>query len=177
VFHAAWINGETGVMQLWHTSFRVAPALATEVRSRETGGPDKPPASETAPPGMEDVTRDIRFVVTKTHLDFTKRTYTITVAVENRSSRPLSGPLQAVMRHFLDAEDNGLGLRNLAIANADGGGAGIGATWGFEVSGGVLAPGAKSTPRILRFTFEGGVPEFPEGFLSPGFRVYARGNR
>jgi hypothetical protein len=27
VFHAAWINGKTGVMQLWYTSFQVAPEI------------------------------------------------------------------------------------------------------------------------------------------------------
>src|SRR6185436_18847951 len=78
VFHAAWINGETGVMQLWLTSFRVAPALAADVRSRRAGGPGKPSAGDAAPPGMEDVTHDVRFVVTKTRLDFTERTYAIT---------------------------------------------------------------------------------------------------
>jgi hypothetical protein len=113
-------------------------------------------------------------VVTNTNLDFTKHTYTVTLEIENRSGRPLRGPLRAVMRHLLDADHNGLGLQNLTVANADSGGPGIGATWVFEVTSGILARGARSKPRVLVFTFEGGIPEFPEGELAPGFRVYGR---
>lgn len=174
VFHAAWINGETGVMQLWYTSFAVAPALAAEVRSRTSAVAGSPAARDPLPEGMEDVTRDVRFTVTSTELDFSRRTYTVTLEIENQGGRPLYGPLRAVMRHFLNAMDDGLGLQNLAVANADSGGRGVGAVWVFEVPGGVLAPNARSSPRVLQFTFAGGVPEFPEGYLSPGFRVYGR---
>jgi hypothetical protein len=172
VFHAAWINGETGVMQLWYTSFRAAPALVAGLRT--SGATNTSTGRDSPPPGMEEVTHDVRFVVTKTNLDFSKRTYTIIIEIENRSRRPLYGPFRAVMRHFLDADSNGLGLRNLAVANADSGGSGIGATWVFEVPGGILAPGARSKPREMLFTFDGGIPEFPEGELAPGFRVYGR---
>ena len=134
-------------------------------------------AVEPSPSGMEDVTRDIRFRVTNTRLDFAARSYTVVLEIENQSVRPLYGPFQAVMRHFLSPLDNGLGLKNLAAANADSGGPGVGAVWIFETPGGVLAPRARSAPRSVRFTFEGGIPEFPEGDLSPGFRVYGRAAR
>ena len=173
-FHAAWINGETGVMQLWHTSFRVKSALGAQLPSPTPSATDRPVASDQVPPGMKDVTRDVRFRVTNTKLDFVAHTYSVTVEIENQGTRPLYGPLRAVMYHFLDAMDNGLGLRNLAVANADGGGQGVGAVWMFEAPGGILAPGTRSKPRVLLFTFEGGIPEFPEGYLSPGFRVYGR---
>jgi hypothetical protein len=166
-FHVAWINGETGVMQLWYSSFRVDPALVGEAPSRMTATAEKVG-------GMEDITRDIRFRVTGTRLDFNAHSYTVTLDIENQSGRPLYGPLRAEMRHFLDGRDNGLGLTNLAAANADNGRPGIGAVWAFDVAGGVLAAGARSEPRVVRFTFEGGIPEFPEGYLSPGFRVYGR---
>jgi hypothetical protein len=52
MFHAAWINGETGVMQLWYTSFRVAPALTAELRSRTSTATDTSSISESVPPGM-----------------------------------------------------------------------------------------------------------------------------
>lgn len=125
------------------------------------------------PPGTVDVTRDIRLHVTGTRLDFAARQYSITVEIENQSGQPLHAPLSAVMRHFLDEGNNGLGLRNLAVANADSGGPGVGATWRFEAAGGVLAHGARTEPRTLLLTFEGGIPEFPEGYLCPGFRVLA----
>jgi hypothetical protein len=161
-------------MQLWYTSFQVAPEVAAQQLSRASPPTDRSPASDPVPAGMEEVTRDVRFRVTNTKLDFAARRYTITLEIENQSERPLCGPLRAVMQHFLDAMDNGHGLQNLAVANADSGGRGIGAVWVFEVPGGILAPRARSQPRVLSFTFEGGIPEFPEGYLSPGFRVYCR---
>jgi hypothetical protein len=172
VFHAAWISGETGVMQLWHTSFQIEPALVLQLRSRGVSATPNALASEPVPAGMEDVTHDVVFKVTNTKLDFAACTYSITLEIENQSGRPIYGPLRAVMLHFLNPRDNGLGLRNLAVANADSGGPGVGATWTFEVPGGVLAPGARSSPRLLRFNFEGGIPAIPEGYLMPGFRVY-----
>lgn len=174
VFHAAWINGETGVMQLWYTSFRVAPEVAAQQLSRTSPPTDREPASDPGPAGMEDVTHDVRFRVTNTTLDFAAHRYAITLEIENQSGRPVYGPLRAVMRHFLDAADNGHGLQNLAVANADSGGRGIGAVWIFEVPNGILVPGARTAPRVLLFTFDGGIPEYPEGYLSPGFRVYGR---
>ena len=173
-FHTAWINGETGVMQLWYASFRIAPGLVAELLSRTSVPADSAAIHDSVPPGMEQVTHDVRFRVTSTDLDFARRTYSITVEIENRSSRPLYGPMRAVMHSFLDTYNNGLGLRNLAAANADSGGPGVGAFWAFDVPGGMLAPGARSKPRVLLFNFEGGIPEFPEGSLSPGFRVYGR---
>lgn len=126
-FHAAWINGETGVMQLWHTSFSVAAGLVTDMRSRASAAASSAPVSGAASAGLEDVTRDVRFRVTDSDLDFTKQRYSITLEIENQS--------------------------------------------------GVLAPGGRTSPRVVRFSFEGGVPEFPEGYLSPGFRVYGRAAR
>lgn len=172
VFHAAWINGETGVMQLWHTSFQVAPAIVAAQRSVTSQSKDGPTTDKSIPAGMEDVTHDVRFVITKTNLDFSKNTYTVSLQIENQSGRPLRGPFRAVMQHFLDERDNGHGLKNLTVANADSGGRGVGAVWVFDVPGGILAPGTRTKERELLFTFEGGIPEFPEGFLSPGFRVY-----
>jgi hypothetical protein len=174
VFHAAWINGETGVMQLWYTSFQVAPEIAAQRIARTPPPTERAPASDPMPAGMEEVTREVRFKVTNTTLDFAARRYAITLEIENQSGRTLYGPLRAVMQHFLGVMDNGHGLRNLAVANADSGGRGIGAVWVFQVPGGILAPRARSQPRVLLFTFDGGIPEFPEGYLSPGFRVYGR---
>jgi hypothetical protein len=172
VFHAAWISGETGVMQLWHTNFQIEPALVSQLRSSGVSAMPNAVASEPIPAGMEDVTHDVIFKVTSTKLDFAAHTYSITLEIENQSGRAIYGPLRAVMIHFLDPLDNGLGLKNLAVANADSGGPGVGATWNFEVPGGVLAPGAQSSPRVVRLTFEGGIPAVPEGYLTAGFRVY-----
>lgn len=174
VFHAAWINGETGVMQLWYTAFKVAPALVAELRSRTSATTDASAVLESGPSGVEEVTHEVRLVVTKTNLDFTKRTYNVTIEMENQSARPLRGPLRAVMQHFLDEMDNAHGLKTLTVANADNGLRGAGAVWTFEVPSGILAPGARTKPRELLFTFEGGIPESPQGYLSPGFQVYGR---
>ena len=173
VFHAAWISGETGVMQLWHTSFEVEPALLSQLRSQTvpTSSANK---VEPPPAGLEDVTHDVIFQVTSTKLDFTAHTYTVTAVIENQSGRPIYGPLSAVMLRFLDPVDNGLGLKNLSAANADSGGKGIGASWAFDVANGVLQPGARSNERVLRFTFDGGIPPVAEGYLTMGFRIFGR---
>ena len=124
---------------------------------------------------MEDVTSDIRFHVANTRLDFATHSYSVTLQVENTSGRTLRGPFRAVMVQFLNARDRGGSLKNLAVANADTGGTGAGAAWVFEAPGGVLAPGGRSSPRVLRFSFEGGVPEVPDGeYLTPAFRVYGK---
>jgi hypothetical protein len=165
-FHAAWIAGDSGLLRLWYTGFTVNRALTATLR------PTSLPASSTS--GMTDVTRDVEFTVLDTDLDFATRTYSITVALQNKSDRPLNAPLRVEMRHFLDpTRDNGLGLRNLAAANADSGGRGVGASWVFAADGATLAPGSRTKPRVLRFTFDGGVPEFVQGYFAPGFRVYA----
>ncbi|MGH9713657.1 MAG: hypothetical protein ACRD5M_10200 [Candidatus Acidiferrales bacterium] len=171
-FHAAWISGQTGVMQLWHTSFSVVAKPTEQSRNEIVVGNDK-----TQAPGvsqeMEEVTRAVRFKVVGTHLDFTKHTYTVTVRLRNQGRRPLHGPLRAVMNSFLHSRDMGLGLKDLKVANADSRGQGQGAAWLFPVPGGVLAPGAASSRRTILFTFDGGIPDLPDGYLNPGFRVYA----
>lgn len=170
-FHAAWIAGEAGPMQVWYTGFTVDPAEVARVR-RATSPIARAPVT-TGRPGEIEVTRDVTFNVVHTKLDFASRRYAIVVVIENKSNRPLSAPLRAEMRRFLDpARHNGLGLRNLAAANADNGERGIGATWLFSTDEATLGPGARTKPRTLEFTFEGGVPEFPEGYLYPGFRIY-----
>ena len=174
VFHAAWINGETGMMQLWYTAFKIAPSLVAQLRSGTSPTTDASAVDKSEPAGMEEVTHEVRLVATKTNLDFTKRTYNVTIEMENQSARPLRGPFRAIMQHFLDDMDNAHGLKNLTVANADNGLRGVGAVWAFEAPSGILAPGARTKPRELLFTFEGGIPESPQGYLSPGFQVYGR---
>jgi hypothetical protein len=173
LFHAAWISGETGVMQLWHTSFEVEPTLISELRV-QTAPTSSGTQVEPPPAGFEDVTHDVVFQVTDTKLDFTAHTYTVTAAIENQSGRRIYGPVRAVMLRFLDPVDNGLGLKNISVANADSGGTGIGATWTFEVANGVLEAGSRSNERVLRFKFDGGIPPVAEGYLTLGFRVFGR---
>jgi hypothetical protein len=171
-FHAAWINGETGVLQLWYTSFRTSPAVVQRLSSRVAAS--NPAKSTADPPGMQDVTRNVRFSVVSTDLDFTRRTFAVTLQIENAGSQALRVPLRAIMRHFLDENDAGMGLSDLAAANSDNGEHGVGAAWDFRVPGGTLMPGARSEPRVLLFTFKGGIPDIPLGYLAPGFQVYAR---
>jgi hypothetical protein len=168
VFHAAWISGETGVMQLWHSTFQVEAALVLQLRSQGASSTPNVATAEPVPAGMEDVTHDVIFKVKSTKLDFAARTYSITLEIENQSGRPIYGPLRAVMLNL----DNRLGLKDLAVANADSGGPSVGATWTFDVPSGILAPGIRTASRVVRFTFEGGIPAAPEGYLAPGFRVY-----
>src|SRR4030095_13248390 len=101
--------------------------------------------------------------VENTKLDFASQSWTVTLRLENQSGRPLRGPFRAVMLRFLGDIDRGGGLKNLSVTNADSGGRGVGATWEFDIPGGVLAPKARTAPRTIRFSFEGGVPDVPDG--------------
>jgi hypothetical protein len=38
----------------------------------------------------------------------------------------------------------------------------------------VLAAKGKTAPKVLRFTFTGGVPREPDGYFAPTFRLLAR---
>jgi hypothetical protein len=96
--------------------------------------------------------------------------------VVNPTSRAFRGPIEVVVDRLTSQRDKAMGLDSFRVANGDGGGQGIGATWVFAVgSEGLLAPKAKTSPRVLRFSFTGGIPERPEGYFEPAFRVFARG--
>jgi hypothetical protein len=146
-FHLAWINGESGVMQLWHTRFTVDPASA-RVGVRRV-----------------DRSKDLSVEVSAPVLDFDGMSIGFTVRLKNRSPAPIAGPFTLVLSR-LDADFVGL-----AATNADNGIAGLGAAWTIA-PGGPLASGDTTEPRNLRWRFDGHIPG-PQTGLDP-FRAVFR---
>jgi hypothetical protein len=176
-FHAAWINGETGALQLWYTKFAVNSQIVAKMRARNaehTAGASAAPV----PAGRVDVTQELTFVMSNPKVDFAHGTLEVTMRVVNPTARCMRGPLDVVADRLLSASAKAMGLANFRIANADNKQDSVGASWTFPV--GVapsLPPHAKTPPRILRFTFTGGVPAEPEGYFEPAFRIFAHADR
>jgi hypothetical protein len=174
VFHAAWINGATGTLQLWHTAFAVDSAIVAAVRNkneRKMAGS----AATPVPSGRVDVTQELSFVMSHPAIDFTRGTLEVTMRVKNPTGLTVHGPIEVVVDRLETDQANAMGLANFRVANADSGGGGIGATWVFAAGPErMLHPGATTPPRVLRFRFDGGVPDEPDGYFEPAFRILAR---
>jgi hypothetical protein len=158
-FHVSWINGESGVMQLWYTNFRVQGAVQAHSESnanrlKETSSAVAQPATE---PRSESVTRstdhtkDVSLQLGAPLLDFGAKTLGFSVSLKNQTSIPISGHLTLI----LDSVDSD--FAGLAVANSTNGLAGKGAEWKF-VSNGPLGPGAVSESQVVKWHFDGRVP-------------------
>lgn len=130
-FQIAWIDGESGVMQLAATRIGVA--------SNQVG---------------LEVGDQVRLDATEPRFDVDAKTVSMQVVVTNRSRRPMSAPLTLLLSE-MDS-----GLPGLQAVNTDNGLGGIGATWNLKAPGNghELAPGAATTPLVLRFKF----PKMPD---------------
>jgi hypothetical protein len=172
-FHAAWINGATGTLQLWYTAFTVDSQLVSSARGRNAA--HLTTTTAVVPAGKVDVTQELTFEVSRPTIDFARGTLEVAVRVVNPTTRPMREPIDIILERLTRPGDKPMGLVNFKPANADNGGAGIGAVWTFNSeSGEILAPKGKTLPKVLRFTFTGGVPHEPEGYFEPTFRILAR---
>jgi hypothetical protein len=168
VFHSAWINNSNGVMQLWHTAFAVDESLLATLRSRNaaatSGGND-------VPAGKQDVTMDIRLETSNPKVDFGKGELTVTARLVNTTTDQIVGPIDLeVAKLVRPPRSNAMGLKNFKVANSDNGKPSDGAIWTFT---GTIAPNGKSASKVLKFSFEGGIPRIPDGYFEPVFNVYA----
>jgi hypothetical protein len=136
-FHPLWVDNRTGVHQVWTS------AITVEGRATLHGSPD---LAELA-----DLSDSTFLEITDTVYDPTNGQFVLKARVENRSSRPIRGPLK-VRVTSLAVTDAGAAR----IGNADNGLTGPGAVWDFAAPGpsGVLPPGASSAPRSLIITLE-----------------------
>jgi hypothetical protein len=176
-FHAAWINGETGALQLWYTKFAVDSQLVVTMRAQNAEHASGS-AAAPVPPGRVDVTQELTFVMSDPRIDFARGTLEVSMRVLNPTTRCINGPLDVVADRLTSAAAKAMGLENFKIANADNKQDGVGASWTFPVGPTQsLPPRAKTPPRVLRFSFTGGAPAEPDGYLEPAFRIFARENR
>lgn len=173
VFHAAWINGETGTLQLWYTTFMVDSTLVARVRARNAASTTG--AAESPPAGMVELTQELAFEVSDPKIDFERGTLEVSMRVTNPTAHAVRGPIEVVLDRVASEGSKAMGLEKLKAANADNRQAGVGARWRFVADApGGLPPGGKTRSRVLRFTFEGGIPSEPLGYFDPAFRIFAR---
>lgn len=145
VFRSVWIDGESGVMQLW--SKRLALESAAAIQS-PFGSPRK------------DLSSDLALEVSEPSIDFT----THRVSVRARLLNPFAATIQGPFTVVLDQIESS--LNHVHAINCDSGLLRRGAAWNFTVRGKTsLEPQEKSDERILRWEFAGGPPDEPSGFL------------
>jgi len=139
VFHAAWIDGSSGVMRLATTPFTV-------------------PGSAAAPPKNErDVSTQVKLVSENCAFDWKENAFACDMHLENKSPLPVAGPFTVELQNMM------VNLTDFRVENADNHRTGEGARWEFSAPEGAreLAPGAKTAARPFRWRFTG-VPEKPE---------------
>jgi hypothetical protein len=151
VFHAAWIDGSSGTMQLTHTAFSV-PGPAAPSKSAIATANDAPTSSDTS----RNVSAWVKIVADKCGFNFNAKTFSCTVHLTNKSGFPVQGPfeIEEVLSRW-----NFPGARYTA---ADNGQTSVqsGARWNFDLPKGQtrLLPKAKTNSRIITWQFDG----FPE---------------
>jgi hypothetical protein len=151
-FHVAWINGESGVMQLWYTSFTVQPGTQ-KIGVRRV-----------------DRTKEVSIEASAPVLNFDSKSLEFTVSLKNQTSTTISGPLTLVLSNIESY------FGGITVSNADNDLTGKGAAWTF-VPNGQLAPGAVSEPRRIQWHFDGQVPEPTKlNAFRANFRVLTEGH-
>lgn len=135
-FHSAWINGESGVMQLWYKEIAVDKAAA--LGSAAVARPRK------------DLSRYLTLEVSGPRIDTATRTVSVSVKLHNRLPVTVAGPFAIVL------EDIGGALRDVRAVNADNGRQGRGAAWEIPTAGSASLRSQQESPaRVLRWEFSG----------------------
>jgi hypothetical protein len=146
VFRSAWINGESGIMQLWFNEVAVD-------RARVFQSPFVNPC--------EDLSRDLAFEVSEPNIDLKRHTVSVTVRLFNPRQITFQGPFSVVLDSIQLSS-----LKNIHALNSDNGMPARGATWNFTFGAeSSLAPQQKSEERVFRWGFTGTPPEAPQNPL------------
>jgi len=160
-FHVTWNNDVNGVMQLWYTTFTIEGNVhrTKEQQAHRDECTFPPPAPDNRVRQPSDMTKDVSFEASAARVDFAPKSVSITVAVKNRSMCSVAAPLTLVLDKI---ETDFEGLR---VSNADNGLTNDGAAWKLLENRQELAPGEQSEPHVIRWQFDGQVPE-PKHLLS-----------
>jgi hypothetical protein len=139
VFHAAWIDGSSGVMRLATTPFSVPGAVAAAGKNER------------------DVSTQVKLVSENCAFDWNANAFSCDMHLVNKSPLPVAGPFVVELQNMM------VNLTDFRVENADNQRLGEGARWTFDAPAGSLelAPGAKTSVRPFRWKFTG-IPERPE---------------
>lgn len=142
VFHAVWIDGESGVMQIEQTDFI---ASSPVVGSNRSGPGNVTAVAKAEAPQLGD---QVKLEIIGRDIDMQAGKIAIVVRLRNSSHAPIIGPLSLVYDHMLEGN-----LPNFSAVNSDNHVARKGARWLFVPAGATLAPNASTQTRMIRFTF------------------------
>jgi hypothetical protein len=139
IFHAAWIDGSSGVMRLATTPFSVAGVVAA------------------APKNERDVSTQVKLVSENCTFDWKANAFGCEMHLVNKSPLPVTGPFVVELQNMM------VNLTEFRVENADNQRPGEGARWAFSAPAGSseLSPGAQTAVRPFRWRFTG-IPEKPE---------------
>jgi len=140
VFHAAWIDGSSGVMRLAETQFTVFGSAAERAK------------------GEQDVSTQVKLVAEQCAFDWKDNSFACRMHLENKSPLPVTGPFAVELQNMR------VNLTGFKTENADNGRTAEGARWKFAAPGGEkarLEPGASTAVRSFRWVFKQ-IPEKPE---------------
>ena len=149
-FHAAWLNGETGVMQLWSKDFSIDRAAALQSAQAVT---------------RKDLSGDLTIDVSDPIVDFKAHTLVVKVRLENKLPMPVDGPFSIVLD---DVESS---LKEMQVVNADNKMPRKGASWDIPANSNRLAPNQKSDEKMFEWKFTGGPPDEPREVLRAHFKI------
>jgi hypothetical protein len=145
IFHSAWINGESGVMQLWSKEITVDNRVAERL------------------PRRKNLDGDLTLRVSEPNIDFATHTVSVKVRLENPSPVTVAGPFTVVLNEV------GGSFKDLHSINSDNGVPGKGAAWNFSLKGkSSLKPHEESDERVVRWGFS----SVSEEALAPVFAKF-----
>jgi hypothetical protein len=145
VFHSAWINGESGVMQLWSKEITVDNRVVARL------------------PRRKNLNGDLTLKLNEPTIDFATHTVSVKVRLENPSAVTVAGPFTVVL------DDVGGSFKDLHALNSDNSIPGKGAEWNFSLEGKTsLRAHQKSDERVVRLGFSG----ISEEALAPVFAKF-----
>jgi hypothetical protein len=135
VFHAGWIDGSSGVMQIAETSFSVNGDVHQAVAQKR------------------DVSIQVRLVANDCGFDWKSSKFSCRMHLENKSRLPVAGPFTVELQTVR------VNLKDFQAENADNHHAAVGAAWDFGSE--QLNPGETSKERRFVWHFSG-MPTEPE---------------
>jgi hypothetical protein len=135
VFHAAWIDGSSGVMQIAGTSFTVQGHVHESQRS------------------SQDVSTQVKLIANDCGFEWKTNSFSCRMHLENTSPLGVPGPFH------VELQTERVNLNDFRVENADNHKPAEGARWAFQAS--ELVPNGKSEERLFRWRFSG-LPKEPE---------------
>ena len=133
VFHAVWVDGRTGVGQIWTAPVAV---VGTAVRN---GSPELA--------SLVDITGNVTLDVSRVWYNRARHTASAEVRLHNTGRDAIEGPVYVRLLTLSG------GIGRVTASNSDNGIGGAGASWNFTsaLPDGVLSPGQVSAPITFRF--------------------------